>query len=264
MQEDDYFTMKNLLRGYLHESSFDSTEMVELMLAQREKLGSSITVVGQEEMFGFMSVVDTHEHWDKPCIAQTLKFVLSRVNGSSQYEEWKKILSKRDSKIGLVLSERIANLPDHLAPHLALITLNELSQMSPSPNYKYLLLLTSTYKQGVAEEDPNTQDDDDDVAPSKKKKKRSLASDEIYPTLDPTIHYYKIEDEVFKECALLSHSIRIIKYNQQNRWTLRMYTQPSKLFLLISTDQLPRIALKLKSMSDEMTADLKKKQNASK
>lgn len=258
MQEDDYFTMKNLLRGYLHESSFDSTEMVELMLAQREKIGSSITVVGQEETFGFMSVVDTHEHWDKPCIAQTLKFVLSRVNGSSQFEEWKKVLSNRDSKIGLVLSERIANLPDHLAPHLALITLNELSQISPSPNYKYLLLLTSTYKQGVEDEDPNAEDDDE-PGPSKKKKKRSLASDEIYPTLDPTVHYYKVEDEVFKECALLSHSIRIIKYNQQNRWTLRMYTQPSKLFLLISTDQLPRMVAKLKTMSSDMDSDLKKK-----
>lgn len=255
MQEDDYFTMKNLFRGYLHESSFDSTEMVELMLGQRDKIGSSITVVGQEEMFGFMSVVDTQANWDKPCIAQTLKFVLSRVNGSSQYEEWKKILSNRESKIGLVLSERIANLPDHIAPHLGLITLNELAQLNPSPNYKYLLLLTSTYKQGTAEEDP----EDEDGEPTKKKKKRAAPSDEIYPTLDPTVHYYKMEDEVFKECALLSHSIRIIKYNQQNRWTLRMYTQPSKLFLLISTDQLPRIASKLKSMSAEMEADLKKK-----
>lgn len=263
MQEDDYWTMKNLLRGYLHESSFDSTEMVDLLIAQREKIGSSITVVGQEEMFGFMSVVDTHEHWEKSSVAQTLKFVLSRVNGSSQFEEWKKVLSNRDSHIGLVLSERIANLPDHLAPHLALLTLNELAQLSPSPQYKYLLVLTSTYKQGVSDEDPNVQDLDEGDAPATKKKKRApLSADEIYPTLDPTVHYHKIEDEIFKECALLSHSIRIIKYNQQNRWTLRMYTQPSKLFMLISIDQLPRITAKLKVMASDMDADLKRRQNS--
>lgn len=257
MQDDDYWTMKNLLRGYLQESPFNSSEMVDLLLAEKDKIGSSVTVVGQEEMFGFMSVLDTYAHWDKACVQSVLKYVLGRVGNSSQIEDWKKILTKKESRIGLILSERIANLPDHLAPHLNLLTLHEIQHMQPSPQYQYLLVITTTYKQGVedAGEDGATLVDMDGNE-EKPKRRKSQAAAQM--SLDPTVHYYKIEDEVYKECALLTHSTRIIKYNQQNRWTLRMYTQPSKLFLLISADQIPRIMARLKHMAAEGDAEAKK------
>jgi len=274
MQDDDYWTMKNLLRGYLQESPFNSSELVDLVLSQKEKIGSSVTVVGQEEMFGFMSVVDASEHWEKPCVQSVLKYVLGRVGTSSQFEDWKKILSKKDSRIGIVLSERIANLPDHLAPHLNILTLNELMHMDPSPQYQYLLLITTTYKQGVEDAgeegatlvDIDGGDEDGEEGAGRKKKKQQQhhaagmmrKHSDAQPSLDPTVHYFKIEDEVYKECALLTHSTRIIKYNQQNRWTLRMYTQPSKLFLLISADQIPRIIAKFKQMASIGDAEAKK------
>lgn len=262
MQDDDYWTMKNLLRGYLQESPFNSSEMVDLLLAQKSQIGSSITVVGQEEMFGFMSVLDMSEHWEKACVQSVLKYVLGRVNSSSQFEEWKKILSKKESRIGLILSERIANLPDHLAPHLNLLTLHELQHLQPSPQYQYFLIVTTTYKQGVedaGEEGATLVDMDGDGEETKhsKRNKRSSSASQ-HTSLDPTVHYYKIEDEVYKECALLTHSTRVIKYNQQNRWTLRMYTQPSKLFLLISADQIPRIMARLKQVAADGDAEAKK------
>lgn len=263
MQDDDYWTMKNLLRGYLQESPFNSSEMVDLLLAQKSQIGSSVTVVGQEEMFGFMSVLDMCEHWEKACVQSVLKYVLGRVNSSSQFEEWKKILSKRDSRIGLILSERIANLPDHLAPHLNLLTLHELQHLQPSPQYQYFLIVTTTYKQGVedAGEDGATlvDMDGDEERPTKRKRSQGGgAQPQQHLSLDPTVHYYKIEDEVYKECALLTHSTRVIKYNQQNRWTLRMYTQPSKLFLLISAEQIPRIMARLKQLAADGDAEAKK------
>ena len=261
MQDDDFFTMKNLMRGYLQETSFNSTEMVDLLLAQKEKIGSSITVVGQEETFGFMSVLDTFEHWEKSSVQSIMKYVIGRVGTSSQVDEWKRVLGKKESRIGLILSERIANLPDHLAPQLNLITLSEISQLSPNPNFNYFLILTNTYKQGVEDEDSSAfmDDDDEDAKKPKKKKKHGPSSSSGSISLDPTVHYYKPEDEVYKECALLTHSTRVIKNNQQNRWTIRMYTQQSRLFLLVSADQLPRIMAKFKTMAAEVESDLKKK-----
>jgi hypothetical protein len=267
MQDDDYFTMKNLMRGYLQETSFNSGELVDLMLAQKEKIGSSITVVGQEEMFGFMSIIGLEEHWGTSCVQSIIKYVLGRVGTSSQVEEWKKILSKKESKVGLILSERIANLPDHLAPHLALLTLGEVGKLDPSPNYNYYLVVTNTYKQGVEEESASPMDDpdqEDGSGPSKKEKRRKTRElqqqQQASGGLDPTVHYYKPEDEIFKASSLLSHSTRVVKNNQQNRWTLHMYTQQSKLFLLIAADQLPRIVSSLKTMASVMDKDLKEKQ----
>lgn len=273
MQEDDYFTMKNLLRGYLQESPFNSSELVDIMLAQKDKIGSSITVVGQEEMFGFMSVVDMAEHWEKPSIQTIIKYVTGRVGTSSQVEEWKKILTNKDSRVGLILSERIANLPDHLAPHLCLLTFNELTHLST--NFNYFLMLTNTYKQGYDEQGEQAgfeeMEEESSSAVGKKSKKskrigssggKNPRSGSQVPSLDPTVHFYKPEDEIFKECALLSHSTRVIKNNQQNRWTLHMYTQPSRLFLLISADQLPRMVSSLKTMAAAVDADLRAKQKS--
>ena len=58
-----------------------------------------------------------------------MKYVKSKVGGSSQIDEWKRILSDENERVALVISERIINVPNQLAPHLNLITLEEAAKM---------------------------------------------------------------------------------------------------------------------------------------
>lgn len=213
--------MKNLLKSYLMETSFNVGELCDLILAQKDQIGSAIAIVGQEDMFGFMSIVNMQENWNKSSIQSVAKYVLSKVSASPQFDDWKKIINQNQS-LGLIVSERVSNLPDHIAPHLNLITFEELAKIT-SLKFQYFLIITTTYRESLDENNPSSK-------------------------IDPNIYYYKIEDEIFKECSLLTHSTLVIKNNQKTRWTLNNFTQQSQLFMIISSDQIPRVLKQLKEM----------------
>lgn len=74
-----------------------------------------------------------------------MKYVKSKVSGSSQYDEWKRILEDEKETLGLVISERIVNVPNQLAPHLNLITFDEAGKLV-SLNLNHINVLLIDYR----------------------------------------------------------------------------------------------------------------------
>lgn len=150
-----------------------------------------------------------------------------------------------EQRIGLILSERVINIPNQLAPHLALMTFEEAnkqvlrytyikitSNLLTQTKFSHYLVITDSYK----EVNP-------DDLPSNKKSKTSVEN--VAP------HFPKTEDEIFKEAASLFHSVRVMRNNEPNRWTLRMISQQSRVLMMISGDQLPNVLSKLKKMANK-------------
>lgn len=68
--------------------------------------------------------------------------------------------------------------------------------------------------------------------------------------LDLAPHFPKAEDEIFKEVANLFHSVRVMRNNEPNRWTFRMLSQQSRVFMMIPGDQMPSVISKLKKLAN--------------
>lgn len=147
--ESDFISIKDFVKNLLIDTSYNSGDLTDIIIAERENCGSVITVEGQDDVFGLMTVINVHKYkvrfaflifkqkiillllhlQTRPSIQSILKYVKSKVGNSSQANEWKKILDDENERIALIISERILNVPNQLAPHINTITLEEATKM---------------------------------------------------------------------------------------------------------------------------------------
>jgi len=114
MEEIDFKTIRNFLSLYCQNKTFDASELTEIILNQ-EYLGSVIRETSESESFGFISVVNINYHKEKLCIKQIKDFILSKAPAHEK-QKWQLALSLET--VGLLLNERLINVPSALAPNL--------------------------------------------------------------------------------------------------------------------------------------------------
>ena len=124
--------MKLYLNTYLDSTQYNISELADLIVAQ-EEVGSIIKADSNEDAFGFLTVLNLHKLkvckfviefqgklfiQDKQCIQEIKKFMLSRVNEKEKKVQLQNILEDESKSLGLIVNERMINLPAVLAPPL--------------------------------------------------------------------------------------------------------------------------------------------------
>lgn len=245
----DYWPLKNLLGTFLEGadvgSGFHPGELAELILEQSGATdagappggnGSVIALEGQDDVFGFMTVIDINKYRNRNCMQAILRYVTAKAILTDR-AQWSAVLMDPSIKVGLVVSERLSNVPDPLGPPLVLQTLKELA--TSGIVFDYLLLVTTVFREGV---DDTIAAGGDVGAPAPK---RAKTASSIAP-----LQYYKPEDELFHKAATLKSSFRLVRNSQSNRWTLQSFAQLSKMILLVSGDRIPGILQQLHGLED--------------
>lgn len=248
----DYWPVKNLLGTFLEGaeagSGFHPGELADLILEQHGMTdnglppganGSVIALEGQEDVFGFMTVVDINRNRNKNCIQAILRYVISKAP-LAERSKWSSILMDASIRIGLLVSERLANVPDPLGPMLVIQTMRELKEAGIK--YDYFMVITTVFREGV-DDTPSAGADESISAPKRAKPNPKP------PSTSP-MQYYKPEDEYLHKAASLKTSFRLLRNSQANRWTLQTFAQMSKLLLLVSQDRLPGILQELHSLEN--------------
>jgi len=193
MKYDDYHFIKTFLKNYLNNVQWNSSELANLICTQTE-VGSVIKVTDNEDdTFGFLTVINFHMHTKLQCIQQIKQYILSKKDTFAE------ILNDETQSLGLIISERMINVPPQLAPHLYR-TLFEEIQKQPLFSFQNYLLLTSYYQEVI----------DTTSEKSKKKQKGNVSNEHLY---------FKPEDEILAKHASFSVEYPIIKFNGTTRWT---------------------------------------------
>jgi protein BCP1 len=249
--EVDYWPLKNLLSTFLEGSDagsgFHPGELADLILEQNGATdagtppganGSVIAIEGQEDVFGFFTVIDINKYRNRNCIQAVVRYILSKAP-LAERTKWSGILSDASLRVGLVVSERLANVPDPLGPPLVLQTMKELS--SSGVKFDYFLFITTIFREGV--DDTIAAGGDVDVPAPKKQKMSPAAS--VQP-----VQYYKPEDEYFHKASTMKISFKLMRNSQANRWTLQSFAQLSKLIMLVANDRIPGILQQLHDLDN--------------
>lgn len=61
-EEIDFHAIKNFLLPYLEGQTFNASELADLIIAQNEYVGTVVKVEGEDETYGFVSVINLHKH----------------------------------------------------------------------------------------------------------------------------------------------------------------------------------------------------------
>ncbi|KAI1977627.1 Mss4p nuclear export [Ophidiomyces ophidiicola] len=187
----DFHGLKVLLRQLFDTDAqlFDLSALTDLILSQ-PLLGSTVKVDGNEtDPYAFLTVLNLRQHKDVPVINSLIEYVQSK--SCVQLSPIKELLSQPACQIGLVLTERLINIPPEVIPPMYTMLLEEIQwAVEEKEPYQltHYLIISKTY------EEVESQLDIEGSRPQKKKKKGSNGIPEVF--------YFHPEDEVLQKHAL--------------------------------------------------------------
>lgn len=190
--EIDFEGIKALLKQLLDLDVhlFDLSALTDLILSQ-PLLGSTVKVDGKEtDAYAFLSVINLKEHKDKDCITKLTQYLKSKANSNPALTKLSQILSDSKSTVGLILTERLINVPVEVVPPMYNLLQEEIQwavEEKEPYQFSHYLILSKTYTEVASK-----LDEEEDRP--KKKKKAGAASAEIL--------FFHPEDEILQRHAL--------------------------------------------------------------
>lgn len=203
---DDYHGVKALLRTYVDDVKWDLGGFVDVILSQTT-VGTVIKTAEDESPIGVISVLNLGRYKNQTCVRSIHQFLQTKCSVESDVAEIEALFEKHPYKVGLLVSERIINLPEELAPPLYCGLLDEIlwatedeptKALRDSFKFKYYLIMTRIFQK--------VQKKIKDSKLSKKVKRKihrlSETEDASKSESAGELIYTKPEDELFHE---LSH-----------------------------------------------------------
>eukprot|EP00252_Welwitschia_mirabilis_P026410 TRINITY_DN8674_c0_g1_i1.p1 TRINITY_DN8674_c0_g1~~TRINITY_DN8674_c0_g1_i1.p1 ORF type:complete len:314 (+),score=70.92 TRINITY_DN8674_c0_g1_i1:236-1177(+) len=197
-KQDDFHGVKSLLSTYCDGKDWALSGFVEIILAQ-STVG---TVIKTDEdcLFGIITVLNLARYKNENCLKDIRQFLLENCSEEAKMDRLKALFDRSPHDVGLLVCERVINLPFALIPPLYDALFDEVSwatedepthELRESFKFKQYLILTRVY-QMIPETNNSTK--------SKKRKKRNSSSQGANgKASEEQLIYLKPEDEVFHQ-----------------------------------------------------------------
>ncbi|CAK9311328.1 unnamed protein product [Citrullus colocynthis] len=233
---DDFHGVKTLLQNYLDDTQWDISGFSDLILGQTT-VGSVVKVEGDEDngVFSFITALNLERYKDSRSILE-LKGYLSKVCQDKNIKnDLKQLLEEQASSVGLIVSQRIVNLPPQLLPPLYDALFDEISwaiedeptkELQDSFRFKLYILVSKIYK----------------LKTTNHKKKPT-------PETEEPIIYVKAEDEIFHKLCLWSFCFPL-HIQPQTTNELKGY-QLMGIVMAVEASKVPTFRDELKSLISE-------------
>lgn len=212
----DFHGIKRFLQNTFGDDSeeFNLSELADLILEQ-PYVGSTIKCEGEKgDPYAIMTVLNLHEHREKSAIQQIKKYLLKkseRTPASSGFMTDILAGHAPKGKVGLLLSERVVNMPPQVIPPMLKMLLEELQQATEEQepfDLEYFILLSPMYRETEAIHDDDDDGGDDDEGEGSKKNQKKPKQQSL------TDAFMRAEEEIMAEFA--SHSFNY-KFSRNNR-----------------------------------------------
>ncbi|KAG5957138.1 Mss4p nuclear export [Claviceps cyperi] len=195
----DFQGVKSLLRQLFDVDAgfFNMSALADLILSQ-PTIGSTVKVDGKEhDAFVMLTVLNTFINREKEPMRDVLKYLTEKANTNASLAAIPDILNS-DRHVGLVLSERLINVPIEVAPPMYSMLLDELEAAVEDRepyDFSHYLIVSKTYTEVESALDGEHR-------------RKKQAKDEAM-----TFHFH-MEDEVLQKYALAHGSFAYTKENE--------------------------------------------------
>lgn len=233
---DDFHGVKVLMQTYLDNKVWDLSGLVDLIL-QQTTVGTVIKIEEDEDngVYGFVTALNLQRYKDSKCMMELKEFLLTMCQDKEIKDNLRSYLGEQAVDVGLLISQRVVNLPPQLLPPLYDGLFDEISwatedeptkELRKSFCFKYYLLVSKIYKHKNGDQ----------------KKKGSSSSEEA-------IIYLKPEDEIFHNLSAWSFCFPL-RTQQVTTNELKDY-QSMGLVMAVNATSVPTFRQQLHSLIDE-------------
>ncbi|MED6159395.1 hypothetical protein PIB30_041962 [Stylosanthes scabra] len=126
---NDFHGVKTLLQTYLDDKEWDLSGFVDLILAQTT-VGTVVKIEDDEDegLFAVVSALNLWRYREQKCITDVKEFLLSKAHQEKGIADKLRLLLEEQARdIGILVSQRVLNLPPQLLPHLYEALFDEVS-----------------------------------------------------------------------------------------------------------------------------------------
>ena len=238
--EGDYHALKSLLQPNFQFENINVGDLADLLISQHEDVGT--TIRAEDQIFGLFSYVPLSSNLAKkehsPFIDEFYNYLKQKSNKADEINKNKilEIINSKKLNLGLIISERIVNLPEEtIPPALGLATkeINECREVEENDydkrfDFDYLILISKFVK----------------ITEDHRKSNKKVKKDE--KSKDNNEAYYKFEAPLFLTKAVATIEYKI-PYKENNMDVLENKNQPQfiKILFLKANDYYEIIQQKL-------------------
>ena len=223
--EDDYHSLKSLLQPNFQFEKIDVGELADLLISQHQDVGA--TIRADDQVFGLFSYVPLSSNLAKKkhssFIDDFYNYLKLKTNNCDEKNKNKilEIINDKNNNLGLIISERIVNLPEQTVPPalgLATKEINECREVEEKDydkrfDFDYLILISKFVK----------------IIGEIKKTNKKAKKDETIKESNEA--YYKFEAPLFFNKAVASIEYKI-PYKEKNMDVLENSNQPQYVKIL--------------------------------
>ncbi|KAG7554017.1 BCP1 family [Arabidopsis suecica] len=152
----DFHGVKILLQNYLDDKEWDLSGFVDLILDQTT-VGTVVKVADDEDdaLFALVTALNLARYKDNKCVRELKEFLLKVCSEKNVASDLELLVEKKAKDVGLLVSQRVMNLPPQLLPPLYDGLFDEVSwatedkpteQLRGSFRFKSYILITKIYK----------------------------------------------------------------------------------------------------------------------
>jgi protein BCP1 len=188
----DFHGLKNLMRQLFDVDAqlIDMSALADLILSQ-PTIGSTVKVDGEEtDPYAFLTALNLREHKDNVAIKNISDYLLRQTKKNPSLAKLADVLNSPSNQVGLILTERLINVPSEIAPPMYTMIIDEIEAAVEDKEpyeFTHYLIISKTYHE------VESTVDQEDAAPKQKKKKQ----------VGKETFYFHPEDEVLKKHALV-------------------------------------------------------------
>ncbi|OBA19087.1 hypothetical protein METBIDRAFT_47586 [Metschnikowia bicuspidata var. bicuspidata NRRL YB-4993] len=244
--EVDFHATKTFIRQLFGDDAlkFDISGLADLILT-KNAVGTTIKTDGQEgDPFALLSVIDATAHAAKPSVKAVADYIIEKTKANTEFNMvLKKLLSpaqttkdlNKQLKVGLVISERMINMPVEVVPPMYKMLFEEMEKAEDAHEkyeFDYFLVVSKIYK--LVHANIATGDDE-----KKSKKKKTSSADGHTEEFD----YFHYEDVVLEQNAKYHGHYEYTEKHQETD-SRRVFTEygidPKLSVILLSKDGLKK------------------------
>lgn len=161
----------------------DLSGLADLIVEQRT-IGSTVKVDDKaNDAYAFLTVLNLAEHADKKAVADLTQYLVEKAKTNESLAPVAELLSSR-KPVGLILAERLINMPAEIIPPMYSMLLDEIEAAVEDKEpyeFSHYLILSKTYNEVEST-----------LNEGERKKKKAK---------DDALFYFHPEDEVFQKHA---------------------------------------------------------------
>ncbi|KAI8895242.1 p21-C-terminal region-binding protein-domain-containing protein [Globomyces pollinis-pini] len=227
--EIDFHGLKTLLKQTFQNDieKLNDSDLADYII--NLNVGTVVKVDDGLDPYAFVSLLDCKKNI--PCIKQVKDFILEK---SKDLEKLSTILKTKHC--GIVLNERLINMPPQIIPNLFKMLLDEIQETikaKKDTNYDYYIFISKVYTEVESIIDNDEKEEEETVNPKKKKQKVKT----------PEVFYFQAEDEFIQPHAEFTFDYQLPKgqVSDSRRAFYEVGVEPFRRIMVVPSKNMTKI-----------------------